>query len=272
MSQELIDRIERDLGVPNKRAQAAAQLADLALKDPVVAWPALAKWGAGNEALIREAIAEAVAHLVEVHFDEIAPALARVAANDDRFGNVVLPPCFRVMSGDRFKTFQAHLRAAGALRPEASADELPSIGDIIDEDDTDFFAIDLLDHLLGRDELAEPERIAQQLLMLNVEVGAGGLEQYYVNSSGDDAASLPAALGAVGAASLAEIVEQVNALFGSGGPLPTQAERRAQIAAFSPRDQQEWQRLVQEFAQTRVDVLRLLRGYVRKNRASFGAA
>ena len=272
MSQELIGRIERDLEVPTKRAQAAAELADLALKDPLVAWPALAKWGAGNEAPIREAIAEAVAHVVEAHFDEIAPALARAAANDDRFGNVVLPPCFRVMKGDRFKTFQEHLRAAIALRPKASADELPPIGDVIDDDDTDFFAIDLLDHLLGRDELSEPERIAEQLLMLNVEVGAGGLEQYYVNSPGNEAASLPTALGAVGAVTLAEIVEQVNTLFGSDGPSQKQAERRAQIAGFNSRAQQEWQRLIQEFAQVRVDIVRLLQRYVRKHRGSFGAA
>lgn len=272
MSQELIDRIERDLGVPTRRAQAAAELAELVRTDPSVAWPALARWGAGNDAPIREAIAEAVAHVVEVHFDEIAPALAQAAANDDRFGNIVLPPCFRVMKGDRFKQFQAHLRAAVAMRPKTAPDELPSIGDIIDDDDADFFAIDLLDHLLRREELSEPERIAQQVLLLDVDVSAGGLAQYYVNSSSRDAASLPAALEAVGAAGVAGIVRQVNTLFGSKGPPHEQEERRAQIAAFSARAQREWQRLLQEFDTARVDVLRLLRRYVRKNRASFGAA
>lgn len=272
MPQELLDRIERDLGVPTKRAQAAVELAELARTAPSVAWPALARWGAGNDAPIREAIAEALAHVVDVHFDEIAPALAQAAANDDRFGNVVLPPCFRVMKGDRFEQFQAHLRTAVAMRPRTAPDELPSIDDIIDDDDADFFAIDLLDHLLRREELSEPERIAEQLLLLSVDVGTGGLAQYYVNSSSREASSLPAALQAVGAGALAGIVKQVNALFGSGGPPHQQEERRAQIAAFNARAQREWQRLLQEFDTARVDVLRLLRRYVRKHRASFGAA
>jgi len=272
LSQELIRKIERDLGVPTKRAQAAAELADLALKDPVVAWPALAKWGAGNNAPIREAIAEAVAHVVEAHFDEIAPALAQTAANDDRFGNVVLPPCFRVMKAERFKTFQAHLRAAISQRRKTSPDELPMLEDIIDDDDTDFFAMDLLDHLLAREELSEPERIAQLLLMLNIGVGVGGLEQFYVNSSGDESTRLAAALEAVGASNLAEIVEQINQLFGSRGPSQSQVERRAQIAGFSTGAQQEWLRLIQEFDQAHNDVVSLLQRYVRKHRGSFGAA
>jgi hypothetical protein len=267
-----IAQIERDLRSPAQRAQAAAELAALTLVDPSAAWPCLAKWGGGEDAQAREAVAAAVAHLLEQHFDHVAPALARTAAADDRFGNTVLPSCFRAIPKARFKQLQNHIRVALAAAGRGRGDDQPSIESILDEDDLDLFAIDLLDHLMSRDELSAPESVAFRILMLNVEVTNGGLEQYYLNAAGNDAPTLADALKAVGSSRQAAIVDQANALFGPGGPSTEMSERRTQISSFGPKAQKEWIRLTRAFSALREDDVARLRRYARRNRAAFGAA
>jgi len=273
LSHRTVAQIEGDLRSPATRAQAVTELAALTLLDPDGAWPCLARWGGGEDAQAREAIAVAIAHLLQQQFDEVAPALARTAVVDDRFGNAVLPACFRAIHKDQFKELQKHIRAAMAAVEQGrpGADER-SIESILDEEDLDLFASDLLDHLLSREELTEPESVAFRLLMLNVEVMNGGLEQYYLNAAGNDAGTLAAALQAVGASRRAVIVERANALFGGGGPAREMDERRSQIGSFEAKARGEWVRLARAFSEVRDDDVARLQRYARKNRAGFGAA
>jgi len=268
-----VAQIEGDLRSPATRAQAVKELAALTLLDPDAAWPCLAKWGGGEDAQAREAIAVAVAHLLRDQFDEVAPALARNAVADDRFGNAVLPECFRAIHKDQFKELQKRIGAAmAAVEQGRPGEDERSIESIIDEDDLDLFANDLLDHLLSREGLSEPESVAFRLLMLNVEVINGGLEQYYLNAAGNDAGTLAAALKAVGASRRAAIVERANALFGAGGPAREMSERRTQISSFGAKARGEWVRLARAFSEVRDDDVARLQRYARKNRAGFAAA
>jgi len=159
-----------------------------------------------------------------------------------------------------------------AVEQKRPGEDEPSIESILDEDDLDLFASDLMDHLLRREELSEPESVVFRLLMLNVEVMNGGLEQYYLNAAGNDAGALAAALRAVGASRRAAIVERANALFGAGGPATEMSERRTQIRSFGAKGRGEWVRLARAFSEVRDDDVARLQRYARTNRAGFGAA
>lgn len=271
MTESTIAQLERDLGAPETRVQAATQLAALALTSPELAWPCLVKWCVGDDEAIREAVGEAVTTLLEHHFDIVVADIAREAAADQRFGNLVLSQALRFIHGKRYTQLQKHLRAEFAARDRALGIERPTIDSILDDDDLDYFAMDLLDHLLGREQPSESEKVALLILMLNVEHSNGGLAQYYFNSAGNEAHELPSALRAVGAAQHAAIVEAVNALFGPTGPSPDPEERRRQIGMLERDHEAEWKRLLDHFDDVRVDYVRRLRRYARSHRKDFGA-
>jgi len=80
----------------------------------------------------------------------------------------------------------------------------------------------------GMKSLSDRERAFYVINNLFAEVGNGGMEQYYFNSSGDYATEVVAALQTIGAASSAGLVAACNRAFRKGVPI----DRDKRIAAL----------------------------------------
>lgn len=271
VSQSSVLSIERRLGAIETRVEAARELAVLSLTEPAGAWPCIAKWADHSDGETRSVIAAAVASILDTHFDTVVPHVADAAAANARVGNTILPPCFPVCRGPRYKVLQQHLRRALAAQPGTTADETPSIDAILDMD-VDEFADELLEFLLCRDDPSESEKLALNLLMLGVEEANGGLLQYYHNSAGNEARNLPKALLAVGATGHAHVVAEMNALFGAQGPSRNTDGRRRQLATMCEAPDERCRKLEKAFARQRTDYIAKLQDFVRAHRERFGAA
>lgn len=81
------------------------------------------------------------------------------------------------------------------------------------------------------------------------EVGNGGFEQFYYNTSGDWAVETVEALERIGADAAARIVRSLNDEFPNGRPSPDRDERQDQMDALPDEDEDDpsWFRLSQEF-------------------------
>jgi hypothetical protein len=83
---------------------------------------------------------------------------------------------------------------------------------------------------LPYEALTPAERVFVDVWGLEAEVNNGGFGQYFVNSDGDHAGTVVAALVAIGATKAAEIVQRaVVAAFGAAGPTLDRTARRESI-------------------------------------------
>lgn len=87
------------------------------------------------------------------------------------------------------------------------------------------------------ENLSEIDRILVSIWALEGDVNNGGFRQYYFNTSGDTAHYAPAALRAIGARVMAEIVERANSLFGPSGPPISRDERQEALLALTHSEQ-----------------------------------
>lgn len=268
---ELIDPdalavLEKDLVGPNAdaRKHAARSLAELALNAPNTIWPKLIDWGGeSDDPEVRDAIGAAVARLLDAHFEVVVPHLAQASIQSVRFGNVALPFCLDVMHGDRYKLLQNELRAASKNRlSEGEEGESTSLEDILNEDDLDFFAMNLLEYLMCQDELSEAGTVAYQVLMLANEVPCGGLAQFYYNGIVEYCYQIPGALCSIGASRHAKVVEGANAVFGPDGPPCDIDARRRQMGKLGGDANSQWEQMTTEFLGLSDDLIELLQGYV----------
>lgn len=91
------------------------------------------------------------------------------------------------------------------------------------------FVIDLYQRD-GASGLTPPQLHYLTLVWLDAEVRNGGFSQYYFNSSGELASHAVKAAQSVGAAELAKIIQEANALFGQRGPDPDRDARMDQLS------------------------------------------
>ncbi len=82
----------------------------------------------------------------------------------------------------------------------------------------------------GWNGLSTAEQIIVIVMQLWYEVGNGGFNQYFFNSTGDAAQKAPDAFRKIDAPQTADVVERANDLFGSGGPNRNRLKRQADIA------------------------------------------
>ena len=75
------------------------------------------------------------------------------------------------------------------------------------------------------DLISEPRRIVIVAYWIENEINNGGLAQYYLNSSGDNAAIAPDLLRKIDLPDLASIIERANAFFPNANPPRDRAER-----------------------------------------------
>ncbi|MHB1426358.1 MAG: DMP19 family protein [Gemmataceae bacterium] len=138
-------------------------------------------------------------------------------------------------------------------------------------------AADPLGVVLGRHEavgfrgLTRPQKVYYVIYVLSAEVRNGGFAQYFVNSSGNHANLTVKALREVGAANTAAIVQRALDLFGPDGPDRNRDRRHPQLAALTPEQDAEMDRLNTEFYTDPDDLDAALADYVRSNREHFVA-
>ena len=115
-------------------------------------------------------------------------------------------------------------------------------------------------------ELSKPEQVFVCVWELEAQVNNGGFEQYFHNSSGDNAQSVVAALQSIGANLTAGIVERAIGVFGSNGPSPDESQRQAVVENLSEEQKEVWNKLDAEFFRYPNNLTELLHDFVMKNR------
>jgi len=100
---------------------------------------------------------------------------------------------------------------------------------------------------LGVSGLTEPQRILYHVSILKSEVENGGLAQYFVNSSGEQAREALAALKVINAVRSAEALAKAITLFGGQGPSRDHRERHHQMASLGLRQEEVWEPLNRAF-------------------------
>jgi Domain of unknown function (DUF4375) len=115
-------------------------------------------------------------------------------------------------------------------------------------------------------DLDEIDQILVTIWGLEADVNNGGFDQYYFNSSGDQANFAPKALRAIGAERIAAIVTQANAVFGPDGPSSDRNARQAQLFLVAPPKSEApgpWEALDSAFYAYPDDIAKLLEAYLR---------
>jgi hypothetical protein len=107
----------------------------------------------------------------------------------------------------------------------------------------------------GNASLTESERVFVRVWSAAGQIDNGGFDQFFYNSSGDDAAQTPAAFRTIGAFGKAEIIQRAIALF-PGGIAPADPEARAALLDELPDN--AFQSLEEEYYANSEDVFDLL--------------
>ena len=116
-------------------------------------------------------------------------------------------------------------------------------------------------------KLTKPEQVFVCVWELEAEVNNGGFEQYYHNSSGDNADKNVAALQLIGANLTADLVKQANEVFGKSGMPTKRTERQQRIEELSEAQKEVWSNLDSKFFQYPNNLTELLYDFVMKNRS-----
>lgn len=99
----------------------------------------------------------------------------------------------------------------------------------------------------GVEGLSRLQRDALCTVNFQAEVNNGGIHQYLYNSSGDFAKETPAVFRRMRAEVAAEILEQVNSLFGPEGPPIEREVRIEKLDGFSVEDELRIDKLTSAF-------------------------
>ena len=151
-----------------------------------------------------------------------------------------------------------------------------NVGDVLAKEDGTDFAIALSDLVFGRYDsegfasLRPAEQVALCVDALEREVANGGLDQFFFNSSGDQAHETLSALETIGAKQAAKILREAMAVF-PGGVVPTDRDQRCDVAmAALPESAREtWSELDGRFYEYPDNITELMRAYVKAHRDEF---
>jgi hypothetical protein len=103
------------------------------------------------------------------------------------------------------------------------------------------------------------------------QIGNGGFDQYFRNSSGDSVPDAIEALEEIGAKQAADVVKQAAALFGEAGPSRQRNARWRQMARFTEEQNGFLNALNKRYYDVDEDIEILRARYVVKHREYFGA-
>ncbi|HEX3313631.1 MAG TPA: DMP19 family protein [Gemmataceae bacterium] len=122
---------------------------------------------------------------------------------------------------------------------------------------------------VGYDKLSQPQKVFVCVWELEGEVNNGGFDQYYFNSSGDHALDATASLETIDAKHTANLVRQVNALFGEAGPSADRFARQKQLDALDDAKRTAMNQIDREFYKYKDKLGQLLEMFVSKNADAF---
>lgn len=114
-------------------------------------------------------------------------------------------------------------------------------------------------------QLDEVDKILVTIWGLEADVNNGGFDQYYFNSSGDQAFYAPEALETIGAHKMASILSSANNVFGPEGPSRDGRARQAQLFRVAPNNDMPspWEQLDRAFYAYPDDIATLLTAHLR---------
>lgn len=115
------------------------------------------------------------------------------------------------------------------------------------------------------EDLTEVDRVLTSIWVLEADVNNGGFDQYYFNSSGDSAYYAPVAFRAIGAPTMAGIVEKANSRFGPGGPPRSRSDRQEALLAM---EDGLWNDLDDQFYAYPENLSELLEAFLRPRQIS----
>ncbi|MCC9606945.1 DUF4375 domain-containing protein [Blastopirellula sp. JC732] len=105
-----------------------------------------------------------------------------------------------------------------------------------------------------------------------LEVGSGGHDQYFVNTSGDEIQIAHRGLMAIGAIKKGKVLAAAIALFGPSGPAVDQDARIEQMERFSPKQDEQFNSLDDQFYENEEVIPEMLADYVLENKSHFAPA
>jgi len=119
----------------------------------------------------------------------------------------------------------------------------------------------------GQNSLTETERQLCAAHGLEGEVMNGGFDQYFFNSTGNEAEIALAGLKAMGATAAAALLERAMAVFPDGQP-PSDRQRRLEaMTKMESRSKPVWDQCDREFYDCKEDIGALCLAYAKKKRA-----
>ncbi len=119
------------------------------------------------------------------------------------------------------------------------------------------------------DLISEPRRIVIVAYWIENEINNGGLAQYYLNSSGDNAAIAPDLLRKIDLPDLASIIERANAFFPNANPPRDRAERLDILDEVEEQAEDAWDELTSEFYQKNIICQPAIIKLIRENKNDF---
>lgn len=124
-----------------------------------------------------------------------------------------------------------------------------------------------MDHLAkaGFDRLLESERILATVWQFAAGVANHGFAGYYLSRRGDLAFHAPAALGTIGAAELASIAAEANALFGAAGPSRDPKARAEQVRRLMADGRRVFDELETRYFDSEEDIDELFEAWFLRN-------
>ena len=119
----------------------------------------------------------------------------------------------------------------------------------------------------GWDHLTDTERRLVAVQALEAEVYDGGFDQYFFNSTGDDAEVALAGLKEMGSSASAPLLERAMAVFPGGKP-PTDRQKRWKVMdEIRSSSKPVWNKCDDEFYDSKENLSELSLSYAKKNRA-----
>lgn len=129
--------------------------------------------------------------------------------------------------------------------------------------------VGLIDSHPDEADFSAKRRLVHDVFFLDAEICNGGLEQYFVNSSGDDWHSALAGLRTIGLAAAVAVVTEATSLFGKDGPSSDRATRQKQLTRLVRRDEHLFDALNERYYES-AEALRIqLMRFILQHRDAF---
>jgi Domain of unknown function (DUF4375) len=119
----------------------------------------------------------------------------------------------------------------------------------------------------GEPSLSDTERRMLAVLGVEAEVNNGGFDQYFFNSTGDNAEVALVGLKEMGATATAELLERAMAVFPGSKPPADRFKRQELMQRIAAQSEPVWEKCDNEFYKPKESLSDLSLAYARKKRS-----